>query len=319
MFFGEDVDQARQVLSSMFTQIALEPSKGEIPFRADVNGVELPNVCVTYLRFGQACIAGPEEPLDFHTLQLTQSGSCGFDIGTDIVPGTVDEKVMLSAGQRVRVHHTDNNGILCLIVKDQVLRDFIATWTGTNTKQPLQFAPRVDATAPRTASLLAFFDFFLKELNRPGGILDAPTAVASFEHTMITSMLFGLEHNLVDILQEPKPEAGSGQVRQIEQFLEAHAETPINMQMIAKESGHSISSIYRAFRRHRGYTPMTFLRRIRMRHARRKLLQADPNSNVTSIALECGFMHLGRFAAEYKRCFDESPSETIKHVVMRGQ
>ena len=317
LFVGEDVDQARQILSSMFTDISLEPKKGDAPFSADVFGVELPNVCVTYLRFGQNCVAGPLQRLDFHTLQLTQSGSCGFDIQTEIVPGSRDESVMLSAGQRVRVHHSDDNGILCLIVKDKVLRDYIATLTGTKISQPLQFAPRIDTTAPLTASFLSYFHTFVKELSRPGGLSEFPAAVASFEHAMITSLLFGLEHNLTDVLKEPKLEAGAGHVRQIEQFLEAHAEMPINMQTIAQKHGHSISSIYRAFKRHRGYTPMAFLRRVRMRLARQQLLQSDPDDSVTNIAMRCGFAHLGRFAVEYKRLFGESPSETFRRRAMK--
>ena len=88
MFAGEDVDQARQVLSTMFTEISLEPDTGNAPFKAEVNGVELPKVGITHLRFRDDCIAGPIAPLDFHTVQFSQSGNCTFDIGTQVVPGS---------------------------------------------------------------------------------------------------------------------------------------------------------------------------------------------------------------------------------------
>ncbi len=61
---------------------------------------------------------------------------------------------------------------------------------------------------------------------------------------------------------------------------------------------------------------MEFLKRVRMRLARQQLLQAGPGRSVTFIALECGFAHLGRFAAEYKRYFGESPSDTIKRTAI---
>ena len=154
----------------------------------------------------------------------------------------------------------------------------------------------------------------MSELNRPNGLLEVPAAVASLEHTLITSMLTGLEHNLDELLRLPAAMGGNTQIRQLEEYLEAHAAQPIDMQTIARETGHSVSSIYRTFRRHRGYTPMEFLKRVRMRLARQQLLQAGPGSSVTVIALECGFAHLGRFAAEYKRHFGESPSDTIKRT-----
>lgn len=316
MFAGEDVDQARQVLSTMFTEISLEPDTGNAPFKAEVNGLELPKVGITHLRFRDDCIAGPIAPLDFHTLQFSQLGKCTFDIGDQVVPGSKNEGVMLSAGQKVRVHHTDDNDILCIIVKDQVIRDVISSWVGHANFPALRFRPQFNPEQPRPASLLAFLKTIVNELNRPGGILDAPAAIASIEHTLITSMLTGLEHNLEEVLRQPVAMAGNTQIRLIEEFLEAHATQPIDMQTIARETGHSVSSIYRTFRRYRDYTPMEFLKRIRMRLVRQQLLQAYPGSSVTSIALDCGFAHLGRFAAEYKRYFGESPSETVKRTAM---
>jgi len=133
----------------------------------------------------------------------------------------------------------------------------------------------------------------------------------SFEHAMITAMLFGFEHNLSDVLRRPSAEASPVLARNVERYLEANASQDIDMFTLARKTGHSLSSIYRTFRRHRDYTPLEFLRRIRMRIARQKLLQSQMDSSVTSIAIECGFSHLGRFSVEYKRLLGESQSETL--------
>ena len=81
--------------------------------------------------------------------------------------------------------------------------------------------------------------------------LEAQILPGSFEHTLITSMLFGLEHNLKELLLEHHAEAGSAQVRQVEEYVEAHAAEPLDMATLARVTGHSVHSIYRAFRRHR--------------------------------------------------------------------
>ena len=132
---------------------------------------------------------------------------------------------------------------------------------------------------------------------------------------MITSMLFGLEHNLEEFLRAPCPDAGLARVREIESYLEAHAAQRIDLQTLARETGHSIRSICRAFRRHRDSSPMAFLRDLRMQRARERLLDARPEDRVTSIALSCGFAHLGRFSVEYKRRFGESPNQTLKQAL----
>lgn len=311
IFAGEGVDQARQVLSSLFTPIFLEPDRGATPFRTHVNGVKLSKVCMAYLRFENAFLGGPVEPLDFHTIQLTQSGNCFFNTLDFSVQATTKKGVVLSSGQKVRVHPSAGNDILAIIVKDKVLRDAISSLTGHAMHPPIRFTPEFELTQPRIASLLSIIDTFIRELDRPGGILQAPAAVVSFEHTLITSILFGLDHNLSDAIRLPTAEAGAAQVREIEQYLEVHAAQPIDMQTLAEETGHSVDSIYRAFRRHRDYTPMAFLRDVRMRLARERLLDAGPAGSVTRIAMACGFAHLGRFAVDYKRRFGESPSETL--------
>jgi transcriptional regulator GlxA family with amidase domain len=55
---------------------------------------------------------------------------------------------------------------------------------------------------------------------------------------------------------------------------------------------------------------------MRMREAREALL--NPRSSaatVTLIAMQCGFLELGRFSVEYRSAFGESPSATLRRSV----
>jgi AraC-like DNA-binding protein/tetratricopeptide (TPR) repeat protein len=66
------------------------------------------------------------------------------------------------------------------------------------------------------------------------------------------------------------------------------------------------------FRSFVGSAPLEFLHTERFDQARRKLLSAPPGANVTKIASECGFGHLGRFALAYRERYGESPSDTLR-------
>jgi AraC-like DNA-binding protein/tetratricopeptide (TPR) repeat protein len=66
------------------------------------------------------------------------------------------------------------------------------------------------------------------------------------------------------------------------------------------------------FRRHLQQTPVEFLRTVRLDWSRNKLLRAAPTTTVTEIALQCGFKHLGRFAAWYRERYGETPLATLK-------
>jgi AraC-like DNA-binding protein len=57
---------------------------------------------------------------------------------------------------------------------------------------------------------------------------------------------------------------------------------------------------------------MEFLRRIRFERVRNDLLNPIHSTTVTSAAVRWGFVHLGRYAAEYRARFNESPSATVR-------
>jgi AraC-like DNA-binding protein/tetratricopeptide (TPR) repeat protein len=71
-------------------------------------------------------------------------------------------------------------------------------------------------------------------------------------------------------------------------------------------------TLQRHFRRFAGQGPIEFLRGVRLDAARRRLLSAGPQADVTSVATSCGFTHLGRFAGWYAERYGESPSRTLR-------
>jgi AraC-like DNA-binding protein/tetratricopeptide (TPR) repeat protein len=83
-------------------------------------------------------------------------------------------------------------------------------------------------------------------------------------------------------------------------------------------------TLQRQFRQFIGMSPLAKLRELRLERARRELLRVASTTTVADIAHRCGFGHLGRFAAEYKRRYGEAPSTTrdrsasLAHVVSRG-
>lgn len=67
-----------------------------------------------------------------------------------------------------------------------------------------------------------------------------------------------------------------------------------------------------AFRDYVGMSPLAYLRLCRLNRARATLLAASPaTTTVTQVAMQFGFLHLGRFAGDYKRVFEQTPSVTL--------
>lgn len=83
------------------------------------------------------------------------------------------------------------------------------------------------------------------------------------------------------------------------------------MSDIATEVGISLRSLQKAFVRQRGQTLTQFLRSARLELARKRLLAGLSGATVSSVALDCGFGHFGKFAGYYRARFGETPSQTL--------
>ena len=65
------------------------------------------------------------------------------------------------------------------------------------------------------------------------------------------------------------------------------------------------------FRRHRGTTPLQYLKRVRLDLAREALLQArTTGERITDIAGRVGYASASRFSRDYRERFGEAPSVT---------
>ena len=64
---------------------------------------------------------------------------------------------------------------------------------------------------------------------------------------------------------------------------------------------------------HLDLTPLEYLRRVRLDHAHRDLVAADPRGQtVTAIAYRWGFPSSSRFSHYYRQAYGVTPSRTLR-------
>ncbi len=134
-----------------------------------------------------------------------------------------------------------------------------------------------------------------------------------FEEYLLSAFLRAHPHNYSDEIDRPSLGLAPRLVRQAEAFIERHSADAVTMADIASHVGVSVRSVYSGFREFRDTTPMAHLRSVRLASARARLLEPrNDGESVTSIALACGFRHLGRFSTDYRGVFGEYPRETLR-------
>jgi AraC-like DNA-binding protein len=113
------------------------------------------------------------------------------------------------------------------------------------------------------------------------------------------------------------PVTGRRAIDRVCQYVLTHLHTRITLGDLEAAGAMSERALQYAFLSRYQCTPMQWVKQQRLREARRLLLRAGGRDSVAQIALACGFVNQGSFAAEYRRVFGELPSETLR-TTLRG-
>lgn len=96
------------------------------------------------------------------------------------------------------------------------------------------------------------------------------------------------------------------------QYIDAHLDDSLTIGEVAAAAGVAGRTLHKHFHDEHGTSPMRYVRDCRFTQVRQALLQAGPQDSVTTIAVYWGFCHLGRFSAEYRKRYGETPSDTLR-------
>lgn len=175
---------------------------------------------------------------------------------------------------------------------------------------PGDLAMLLPAGFQKSEGLRAYTSFLGAELSRLASPIARPRVLSEAAAL--------LEDLLVDLVGEndsfvlKRQSAGADYVKRAEELMLARFDEALTMTEISDALNISVRSLQMAFCQHRGITPRAMLNRVRLEEARKRLRNPKPGENVSGIAFDCGFTHLGRFAISYRKAFGELPSQTLR-------
>jgi AraC-like DNA-binding protein len=201
-----------------------------------------------------------------------------------------------------------------LRVDDDVLHRELESMLGYSVDAPIHFKLGMQLASGPARSWRAAVGLLAAEIHRDSGLLESPLVTSRLESFILASLLTAQPHNYTSALRADQRPAPSRAVRHAMECIEEHPAQALTTARLAASAGVSARALQRGFREQVGCSPMTYLRTVRLKRARDALAAADAASGltVTNVALEWGFMHLGRFSAEYRRHFGQTPSQTLR-------
>jgi AraC-like DNA-binding protein len=164
-----------------------------------------------------------------------------------------------------------------------------------------------------TAQWWRMLNLLVESLDGPGAMPNS-LATSLHESLLLVSLLDCQPNCYTHRLGQSQKSIAPRHVRQVEAYIEEHAEQPLTVADLIAVSGVSARALFDGFRRFRDTSPLAYLRSVRLRRVRQQLLQAGEDETVTAVATQWGFYQLGRFAAQYKAAYGEAPSETLRRL-----
>jgi AraC-like DNA-binding protein len=196
-------------------------------------------------------------------------------------------------------------------ISRELVEKHFCKFFGRNLTKAIAFSPVMEAEDGLGNAWWRAIDFLESESLQKDSLFANEKAFIEAQSMVITGLLHSHKHNYSDDIQARECKVAPVHVRKAELFIEANIKEALSIDEIVAASNVPKRTLYDGFKRFRGISPMCYLRNLRMDYVRKELQSCTENKNITTIALDWGFTHLGRFSIEYKKRFGESPSDTL--------
>jgi AraC-like DNA-binding protein len=273
------------------------------------NFVRLRDICLGFGTTGTSTkVHFPES--DFARLQLPLRGWGVTRCGSRTVQVSAGRPSLTSAGRPTVLHYGPDFEHVFLRAKSAALHRKLTALLGMPIRQNIEFSLSEFASPARLSGMQRLVRLLIEQLDDAESSL-VPAAIAELEQAAIVQLLFAGLHNYSELLEQKPSDAAPAHVRRVEAYIEANWDAPIMIESLAEISGVSARTLFRAFEKARGCSPMTFVKKVRLERARDMLNKPDETTSVSRVAFACGFSNLGHFASAYRGAFGELPSQTL--------
>lgn len=190
----------------------------------------------------------------------------------------------------------------------------VASQVPASEARPVRFSG-YEPVSPQAASMWkSACDYARHAMLASPGTADCPLLAGNAARLIAATALAVFPNDaLTNPVREGQHDSSPATLRRAVAFIDEHAHEDIAVTDIAAAAYVTVRSVQAAFRRHLDYTPTEYLRRVRLDHAHRQLVDADPeHESVTAVALRWGFSSPSRFTAAYRKAYGVLPSRSLR-------
>ncbi len=312
LFESQDRDEVRERVARVFCQHDLRLQGGRPALAARQHHVPFGRASINYLTYGTPVAIDPDPFRTFYLVQVPLSGSTRIRIGSHQFVSSPRLASVINPSDSLRMEWSGDCDQLIVRFERVLVESLLAHHLGHTLRHALSFHPELDCRSERSGRWLQLVHYIVRQLELEPACSIGALATRHLEQSLLALLLEAQPHDYSEELSRVASDCAPRHVRRAAEFIEAHLAEPIGVEEIARASGASMRSLYEGFRRFRGTSPMEFLRTLRLRRVREGLRNASAGTTVSDVAARWGFYQFGRFAAQYRQLFGETPSATLR-------
>lgn len=311
LFSSNDPDEVKSMVGRVMKPHQLNLLNNHHRLDARMHYLPMGDIALSRLRYGADVSITPGELEGFFLVQMPLAGAAMIESGGQKVESTPQLASLLSPDEHTSMRWNAESDQLMMRISRSLLERTLVGQLGNVLDKPLVF--ELGFAWQECQAWRRLISYLLDSVTQDPAILQHKLITSQIEQLISVTLLSTHHHNYSHGVSQRRAAIRPRHVRRVQEYLEAHAHEPVTVEQLAEIAGVSLRSLYAGFKEFLDVSPMQYLRNLRMERVRAELLSGDACS-VTGVALRWGFAHMGRFSAEYKTRYGETPSQSLKKV-----
>ncbi|MFH0179830.1 helix-turn-helix domain-containing protein [Streptomyces cacaoi] len=311
---SSDHDEIVDAVTSVLRPHRLRPA-GRTPPSCVLQHVTIGGVSATRLRYGQSVVVESEPLKACYLVSVPMAGSASYVHGAQEAHATPSTATVISPHEPFRITMSAGYDQLILRLDRDLVERVCDARAIAGDRRTIRFKLGFDTASARWAIWAPVAQAFLASDPFLDRIQHSPGLSVHMEWLLASALLEAQPSTAPRAVSTMRDATSPPYVHRAEEYIRTRLAEPVTVAGIAAHAGVSTRSLYAGFKEHRGVSPMSLLRRLRLERVHQELLTAPSGSvTVTEVALRWGFGHLGEFSAAYRRRFGETPSTTLARI-----
>jgi len=310
----QDAEVMRETMLTRYGATTFEASRTS-PFIGRSASANLGSASLVMCAYGAPAVAEFPEA-DFVRLQFAFSGTGRTTIAGRPVDVSAHQFCVTPADRPCKIEFGAGYQQILIRIEQGAMERKIAALLGAKPRTRLEFVSVLGTNQRHLDGLKNLIRFVAGEL-ATSPVQLPHFLLQEFDETLVGAFLKAVPNSFSEILQARPSEDTSAHVRRIEEYIDAHWQFPISVEQLANVTGVGVRTIFATFKRNRGYTPLAYLKMVRLKNANEFLRFPTETTTVTRVAFNCGFSNPGHFANDYQDADGELPSVTLARAIRR--